>query len=87
MEARHGFSLTLSCFAVGVSLVWWVWASEFIVVELFTDIRILLLLVVLDMFFRSIQISFTCYWVCVLHVLQSFIVFVFLISEIILWIF
>ena len=35
---------------MGVSLVWWVWASEFIVVELFTDIRILLLLVVLDMF-------------------------------------
>ena len=50
MEARHGFSLTLSCFAVGVSLVWWVWATDFIVVELFTDIRILLLLVVLDMF-------------------------------------
>jgi hypothetical protein len=63
-----------------VSLVWWVSASEFIVVELFTDIRILLLLVVLDMFFRSIQISFTFSWVCVLHVLQSFIVFVFLIS-------
>ena len=33
-----------------MSLVWWVWASDFIVVELFTDIRILLLLVVLDMF-------------------------------------
>ena len=60
---------------MGVSLVWWVWATDFIVVELFTDIRILLLLVVLDMFsdlykFLSLAPRFVF-----LNVLQSFFLF------------